>query len=186
MLYFTSDTHYFHKNILAYSKRPFADVEEMNQTMIDRWNKVVKPTDSVWILGDISFAKDHNETLKILGQLNGAKGLIAGNHDVGFLDFLYDGIERADEFFPLGIHDLYEIFYQKQRIVMCHYALRVWDKSHYGSWSLYGHSHGHLPDDPNLLSIDVGVDCHDFTPISFDQVKALMAKKTFKPVERNH
>jgi calcineurin-like phosphoesterase family protein len=63
--------------------------------------------------------------------------------------------------------------------------MRVWNKSHHGAWHLYGHSHGTLPDDPNALSFDCGVDCHNYTPISFEQVEAIMAKKTFKPIDHH-
>ncbi len=72
-----------------------------------------------------------------------------------------------------------------QDIVMLHYSMRVWNKSHHGSWHLYGHSHGTLPDDPNSLSIDVGVDCHNYQPISYDEIKSIMSKKEFKPVDHH-
>ena len=55
--------------------------------------------------------------------------------------------------------------------------MRVWNKSGHGRWQLFGHSHGNLPDDPKSLSIDVGVDCHGYHPISFEKVRSLMAKK---------
>jgi hypothetical protein len=54
--------------------------------------------------------------------------------------------------------------------------MRTWSKSFQGAWQLYGHSHGHLPDDPELLAIDVGVDCFDFTPVNFDKVSIIMHK----------
>lgn len=60
-------------------------------------------------------------------------------------------------------------------IVMCHYAMRVWDRSHYGAWHLYGHSHGRLPPSEEL-SMDVGVDTHDFRPYSLDEVYAHMRR----------
>jgi len=63
--------------------------------------------------------------------------------------------------------------------------MRVWNKSHHGAWHLYGHSHGTLPDDKNSLSFDVGVDCHNFTPINFEQVSAIMKKKNFKPIDHH-
>jgi calcineurin-like phosphoesterase family protein len=78
-----------------------------------------------------------------------------------------------------------EIAVEGQDITLCHYALRVFNKSHHGSWHLYGHSHGTLPDDPNSLSFDVGVDCHNYFPISLDQVKKIMSKKTWKPIDHH-
>ena len=84
-------------------------------------------------------------------------------------------IKVPDESAPGGV----------QRIVLCHYALRVWDKSHYGTWALYGHSHGTLPDNPHARAIDVGVDCHDFAPVSYERVREIMAAKTFVPVDHH-
>lgn len=60
-----------------------------------------------------------------------------------------------------------------QVIVLCHYALRVWDQSHYGAWHLYGHSHGNLPSQG--LSFDVGIDCHGFVPLRLEEVAARMS-----------
>jgi calcineurin-like phosphoesterase family protein len=64
-----------------------------------------------------------------------------------------------------------------QRIVLCHYAMRVWHHSSRGVWHFYGHSHGKLPDDPTSLSIDVGVDSHDFRPWHFHEIRTVMETK---------
>jgi calcineurin-like phosphoesterase family protein len=55
--------------------------------------------------------------------------------------------------------------------------MRVWPHSGRGAWQLYGHSHGNLPDDPLSLSMDVGVDSHDFCPWHFEEVKKIMEAK---------
>ena len=73
----------------------------------------------------------------------------------------------------------------KRKIVLLHYAMRVWNRSHHGSWHLYGHSHGSLPDDPNSLSFDVGVDCWGYAPISYQEVKSVMSGKTFAPIDHH-
>jgi calcineurin-like phosphoesterase family protein len=62
----------------------------------------------------------------------------------------------------------------KQGIVLCHYAMKVWPHHSRGTWQLYGHSHGNLPDDPLSLSMDVGVDSHDFKPWHFDEIQTIM------------
>ncbi|MFK5004710.1 hypothetical protein ACI4AP_29375, partial [Klebsiella pneumoniae] len=72
-----------------------------------------------------------------------------------------------------------------QRIVLCHYAMEVWNKSHHQAWHLYGHSHGSLPDNPNAKKFDVGVDCHNYTPLSYQDVKNIMARKNFKPFDHH-
>jgi hypothetical protein len=70
-----------------------------------------------------------------------------------------------------------EISIYGQPVVICHYAVRVWNRSHHGAWHLYGHSHGNIPDTPTSLSMDVGVDTHDFHPWHFDEINLLMTEK---------
>jgi calcineurin-like phosphoesterase family protein len=65
----------------------------------------------------------------------------------------------------------------KQGIVLCHYAMRVWLHHGRGTWQLYGHSHGNLPDEPLALSMDVGVDTHDFRPLHIEEIQAIMKRK---------
>ena len=71
------------------------------------------------------------------------------------------------------LSNLAEISIHGQPIVICHYATRVWNCSPHGAWHLYGHSHGNLPDTPSL-SMDVGVDTHDFRPWYFDEISTLI------------
>lgn len=78
-IWFTSDTHAGHANIIRYCNRPFASVEEMDAALIERWNSVVKPDDYVYHLGDVYFGSGH----EILKNLNGRKRLVLGNHDGG-------------------------------------------------------------------------------------------------------
>ena len=171
-IFFTSDPHYNHKNIITYCNRPFASVSEMNESLINRWNSVVSHEDTTYVIGDFAFDKNPS---KFLCRLNGTKVLIKGNHDKR--PYREDGWD--------AIHDYLEITHKGKHIVMCHYSMRVWNKSHRGSWMLYGHSHGTLPDDPYSNSIDVGVDCHNYTPISFDDVERIMKKKKWKPVDHH-
>lgn len=76
-----SDTHFFHRRILEFEAqaRPFSSVEEMNEAMVDLWNRVVTKRDTVWHLGDACFGKAEN--LAIFDRLNGRKKLVLGNHD---------------------------------------------------------------------------------------------------------
>jgi calcineurin-like phosphoesterase family protein len=78
--WFTSDTHFGHTKILEYEKeaRPFNSVEQMNECLIDRWNSVVRPCDTVYHLGDFCFGR---RNIEIAAKLNGKKNLILGNHD---------------------------------------------------------------------------------------------------------
>ena len=185
--FFASDHHFFHANIIKYANRPFNNIYSMNEILIERHNSVVSPQDIVYFIGDFSFSSDENEVINIIKRLNGEKHFIAGNHDKGMFK------ERImKQFQTFSKTPFKEIYVQdpdarggKQSITLCHYAMRVWNKSHHGAFHLYGHSHGSLPDDPNSRSFDVGVDCWDFTPVSYEQVKKVMAKKNWKPIDHH-
>lgn len=78
--FYTSDLHFSHKNIIAYTNRPYDSVEEMNECLVQNWNSVVDKDGYVRILGDVCMGK-RDETLPILARLNGHKSLVCGNHD---------------------------------------------------------------------------------------------------------
>ncbi|MFA8451198.1 MAG: metallophosphoesterase family protein [Bacteroidales bacterium] len=173
-IYFTSDHHFGHKNIIKYSNRPFADVEEMNNSLIERWNSKIQKNDKVYHLGDIGFCD--TSTLKhIISQLNGKIHLVKGNHD-RISSEIKNLFEWVKDYHELKLNDV-DHNSGKQLIVLSHYAMRVWNKSHHGSYHLYGHSHGELPDDIHSLSFDVGVDAHNYYPLSYQEVKEIMNKK---------
>ena len=170
MIYFTSDTHYGHKNVIRFCNRPFESVEHMEIEMISRWNSRVTQQDTVYILGD--FVMDKKDKLKsILNRLNGTIRLVRGNHDkiikgaaVNLFDWVKDYYELKS---PCGT-----------KIVLSHYPFEVWNRSHHGSWHLHGHSHGTL-DFKDIKRLDVGVDEHDFYPISIDEVAEIMKNRGF-------
>lgn len=78
--FYISDTHLGHSGIIRYDNRPFMNVDEMDETIIQRWNDVVSDADTVYVLGDFSWYKE-DKTLEILNRLSGRKVLIKGNHD---------------------------------------------------------------------------------------------------------
>lgn len=156
-VFFTSDQHFGHTGVLGFNKRPFKDLEGMHELLIENHNKTVKPGDLIYHLGDFAWA-DHNKFLK---RLKGNNYLIKGNHD---------HVRRLKEPLKfLWVKDTAMLKVQGQLIFLSHYAHRVWPQSHYGSWHLYGHSHG---DSEDLgRSTDVGVDSWDYLPVSFDTLK---------------
>jgi calcineurin-like phosphoesterase family protein len=183
MKWFTADTHFGHKNIIEYANRPFSSIEEMNESLIRNWNDHVSFDDEVYHLGDVGLCSP-GQLKKILERLNGKIYLIKGNHEKS-AEACKDRFEWIKDYFELIIPD--NDFHQgRQLVVLMHYPMRVWQASHYGAYHLYGHTHGSLRDDITSLSFDVGVDCHQFTPISYNEVKNIMNRKQWiKPDLRN-
>lgn len=172
-LWFTADTHFNHTNAIEYCFRPFETLAEMTDTIVARWNEAVKPGDTIFHLGDfaLSWGKIHAATLDaILARLRGQKWLIAGNHD-------RDEVKKNPRWH--AVRDYHELKVDlgdihKQRIVLFHYSIRSWNQMHRGAWMLHGHSHGNLVDIGGK-TMDVGVDVHDYRPISLEEVQQFMA-----------
>lgn len=161
--WFTADTHFSHANIIKYCNRPFPDVQQMNETLIANWNAVVGARDQVWHLGDFAF----RDAAAIHRRLNGRIHIVWGNHDKATKQI-------ADLF--ASSQDIAELETDRgELIVLHHYAQRVWHQSHRGSWHLYGHSHGGLPNFHR--SMDVGVDCHNYAPICLPAIRDYMLKQ---------
>ena len=177
-IYFTSDHHFGHTNIIKFSDRPFESVEEMDEELIKRWNSKISKNDHVYHLGDFGLCKSYRMK-DILDQLNGKIYLIRGNHE-GAAQANPQRFEWIKDYFELSIPDA-DAPNGRQKIILLHYAMRVWRSSFRGTWHLYGHSHGNLPDDPTSRSFDVGVDCHDFYPLSYEEVKHIMLQKNWTP-----
>lgn len=160
-VWFTSDTHFGHERAIELALRPFASTDHMNEEIIKRWNERVTKGDVVYHLGDFAFC-DHDQ---FLSRLNGQKRLIIGNHDHS------NRVKKAAGW--ATVNDILTIKVEETSIVLCHYALRVWNRSHYGALHLYGHSHGNLEGDTQ--SCDVGVDCWDYRPVSLDEIRVKLA-----------
>lgn len=170
--FFTSDTHFFHANILKYCARPFATVEDMNEQMIHAWNGTVLPDDEVFFLGDFGFGPPEPLT-KIVLRLNGRKHLVAGNHD-----------RKLSHAGFVSVHKLHEFKIRQEgvraTVVMCHFPMTVWEGSHHGTWNLHGHSHNTLK--PTGRQLDVGVDSAaeklgSYRPFSVADIASYMAKR---------
>jgi len=159
-VWFTADTHFGHAAIIKHCKRPFATIEEMDEALLKNINDKVKPTDRLYFLGDMT--GKNKPVDKYLERINCQHiFFIRGNHDPKQLP--KHKLEAVGELATIEI--------EGQPIVLCHYALRVWNRSHYGAWNLHGHSHGQLPRIPGVKAIDVGVDVFDYQPVSFEQVR---------------
>jgi calcineurin-like phosphoesterase family protein len=175
--HFTSDIHFYHKNIIKFCNRPFASVEEMNVTLINNWNKVVMPEDIVWQLGDFSFA-NIEKTESVLRQLNGQKYAVLGNHDK---EIIRNRGRLLDAGLFKEIVSYKELNIEGIQVNLFHYAGRTWNKSHHGAWQIFGHTHNDL--EPYGRSVDVGVDSTyitgkaEYRPFCFEEIKRFMDKQ---------
>ena len=162
MFFFTADEHYGHAKILLpdYCNRPFANVEEMDSTIIANHNAVVTPQDVTVHAGDFCWHKK-TDVEKIIKQLNGSHIFIKGSHDSWMVE---------------STKYMWRKMIEGHFVVVCHYAMRTWERAHHGSWQLYGHSHGRLA--PVGYQHDVGVDNNGFYPVSFAQIKQIMKSRT--------
>jgi len=182
-LWFTSDHHFGHENIIKYCNRPFKTVDEMDEMLIANWNAVVKPTDTVYHLGDFCLF-GYDAAQKYFSQLNGIIRVLryTWHHDKRWIpeygDMLVGLRSKSGSIVtfhpPMVVLEFPEYGNGKhpKALVLCHYPLSVWDRKHYGAWHLFGHSHGqHIV---GGLSLDVGVDNFDFQPVHLENVAHIM------------
>ena len=186
MIWFTSDHHFGHAHIIKYCGRPFDNVETMNETMIRNWNKVVGENDDVYHLGDFCLGSNPEYIDNIARRLNGNLFIMKGNHDRRLPSVSKNGKSVIlPPLYELKVPDEEIDEKHDQVIVMCHYALEVWNKAYFGSWHLFGHSHGTLPVSDSRAKYDVGVDPNNFTPVSYEEIKRIMTKKVFHPIDHH-
>lgn len=174
MKFFTADQHFNHRNIIEYCNRPFKNVGEMNEALITNWNAKVRDNDHVFVLGDMVWEGNARE---ILDRLKGKIIYIPSKewtHEKCVLEHK-DRFMRVVE--PITVLDAKRE--HGVSIVLCHYCMRTFPKSHYNHWHLFGHSHGRL--EPIGKSWDVGVDNNNFYPLSLDEVATIMAKRPDNP-----
>lgn len=159
--FLTSDTHFFHENVIKFCDRPYSSTEEMNYKLIQNWNSVVGHEDHVWHLGDVSFGTVE-QTEQILLQLNGLKHLITGNHDrkgrCQKLDWSKYFVSQ-DDYFRLKV----KVGNMEYKAVLCHFPFSSWERGYY---NFHGHWHS-TPKDyhSKYMQHDVGVDMNNYTPL---------------------
>ncbi|MBP5725404.1 MAG: metallophosphoesterase family protein [Bacteroidales bacterium] len=181
-VFFTSDTHFGHENILKYCSRPFADINEHDEELIRRWNEKVPEDGTVFHLGDVGFCSNKRMN-EILEQLHGKIYLIIGNHD-------WRRITEQHKWRFEEMTQQMSIMIGKHSIILNHYPLLtyagVW-KGQQATWNLFGHVHtspytaqGLDHQRLNVLfptQYDVGVDNNDFTPVSFEEVQQIITNQ---------
>ena len=165
MKFYTSDWHFFHKNVIRYCDRPFKNEKHMRNKIVNNFNETVRKEDTTFVLGDVAMLGGSQwEALKgVIGLLNGTKHLIYGNHD----EF------RWQRYIDIGFTTVHSALWLEDGglpIVMAH------DPSMYctldeGTVFLHGHIHTLYKSIPEQRVVNVGVDQWDFYPINIDQIK---------------
>lgn len=169
--YFISDLHFGHYNIIKHAKRPFKDVEEMNDHFYKMWNSTVKPTDTIICVGDITAMMDKAvDAAKVWLRLNGKKIVVSGNHDQKVLRKLSGAVLHAANI--TLVEPLYEHRIGKDMVVVCHYPIEYWNKRRYGIPHVHGHIHSNNPL-TGSNRVDVGWDAWGRIP-SWQDIKDIM------------
>lgn len=175
-IWFTSDQHFWHKNVIEYCKRPFLSLEEMHRTLIQRHRALVKETDTIYFLGDFCFGGT-TKVKEILAQLSGKKVLVMGNHDIQ---------NRAHKWAELGFDLVSEPGAPNQinEFNLSHFPYKgtepekdrpfEWQLKDDGRWLLHGHVHQHWK--VKGRQINCGVDVWDFWPVNLKALEALRDK----------
>jgi calcineurin-like phosphoesterase family protein len=167
-IFVISDTHFSHKNILNFLKvdgtrvRPeFNDMDVMDETMVNNWNKTVKPNDIVYHLGDFSFGGKQNIE-KFANRLMGRKRLIMGNHDYDAKDYT-KYFEKVMSWRQFGTDF-------KRPVILCHYPLDEVSFNYRGKngVNIHGHLHDKFTGKPH--HVNVCVENIGYTPISIEQI----------------
>lgn len=198
-IWIVSDLHFSHKNIVKYSTNRKNELnldendnemlKKHDEALIRRWNYTVKKYDTVYILGDFSFATT-DETRKILEKLNGKKHLIIGNHDASCkgLDNYFESVSQIKE--VTFKKTVYPFLDENMHCIMCHFPMMAWNRRMHGAIMVHGHCHGSLDEinkQSEELRVDIGFDSElaDGGLVSLEQLynymKFYVAKgKTFQ------
>jgi calcineurin-like phosphoesterase family protein len=187
-IWFTSDQHFDHRNIIEYCRRPFRDVNHMTEMMIAWHNERVAPGDTVWHLGD--FALNSKTVPRILPRLNGIHRLVAGNHDEA-----HPMRSKAARCLPLYLEAGFTSVTREElidldglgKVRLCHmpYSGDSRQVERYQQWRpvrgeevllLHGHVHEAWRESPGTLN--VGVDVWNYRPVSLEEVRSVVLYKS--------
>lgn len=178
-IFYTSDLHFGHENILRYENRPWKTVEEMDSALIGYWNQVVGRGDTVYVLGDFCF-KGAPKAIQYLRCLNGTIHLLRGNHDKFIEQQTFKSeLEQSPQFSQYVKNEGWYKHMQDgdKEVVLCHFPILYWDgMDDRGSIHLYGHMHSRPNmQHPHKDAYNVGVDVNNYRPVTLEQ---LMERKT--------
>jgi len=172
-LFFTADTHFYHENIIEHCHRPFSSVEEMNETIISNWNKIIPKDGIVYHLGDFSWRSSRKYIEELLNRLNHKEiHLIRGNHDD--MTKLRWGFASVNELLNLKVKHKGRKIY----LTLCHYPMLKWRYERINGILLHGHSHGNMRTGIKN-TLDVGIDCCAFFPLTLEEILLRIKHKNY-------
>lgn len=187
MIYFTSDTHLSHQNIIKYCNRPFNDVDHMNEMLIKNYNEVVQSDDTVFFLGDVAMGR-LDDSLPKVSRLNGHKILVAGNHDRCWSTRHDERLEWERRYKEVGFEQIeygeyivnFEAWGLEVKLDHFPYEDDVRHKDRFderlpineGHWLLHGHVHNSWKVKENM--INVGVDVWNYYPVSIETIQRIV------------
>lgn len=183
MIFYTSDQHFGHYNVIRSCERPFSSVEEMDDYLIEQWNQTVGWDDEVYILGDFIY-RSTRPAESYLRRLNGKKHLFLGNHDRHWFETI-----SPSSWFE-SVNTLRFCKHGARKVALCHYPMMSWPGGR-GTYLLFGHLHNgfDMPFWPliegNELMLNVGVDINGFRPVAFEELQENNARfKAYTAKER--
>lgn len=179
-LFFTSDQHFNHGNIISFCNRPYSDIQEMNNALIENWNRVVPQDAVVFSIGDLTFSMDKFSIKNIFSKLNGSMFyFLPGNHDKSkFFVNLPDNFKIVSDIVHLTI-TTNEVYYGQY--VLSHYPLYTFQGIDRNVINLHGHIHSgknsHAGFDTKFKSnfhYDIGVDNNNYAPVSLKTINDII------------
>lgn len=170
MIWFTSDTHFGHENVLGFCDRPWDTIQAMNDQLIDNINRLVAPDDTLYHLGDYSFKMTSADAADLRKRINCKDiHLIPGNHDKDWTQPAVSWAFKVEK--PICVLKV-----EKMKLVLSHYPMADWQGMAYGSIHLHGHIHtdgmkyNELNRMQGLYRYDVGVDANGYQPVSLEEI----------------
>ena len=168
MIYYISDLHFGHRNVIGMDGRPFETIEQMDETLIRLWNERVTDEDDVYIVGDFAY-RNGNTVSWYLRQLKGRKHLIIGNHDR-----LTIQDAKAMEYFT-SVEKMNQIIDNNRTVSLCHFPVAEWDGKRHGGYHVHGHLHNRRDEVYEFMSqfdkaLNAGCMLNGYRPVTLDEL----------------
>lgn len=168
MIYYIGDMHLGHANVIRHDSRPFSNVDEMNEALINNYNSIVTDKDDVYFVGDVIF-KNYSYAIELLQRLKGKKHLVIGNHDKSNM--------KKKEFRDCFIDckDYYDIKDGNDRVIISHYPMIEWDGYFRGSYHVYAHIHNNIHNAAKQMmqlerALNSGCMINNYIPVTLKQM----------------